>query len=561
MKRQMKKIFGFKTVIALALAFTMLMGVSWTWAEPWKFGVMSDTQWANYLDAANNPGTVAVGIINQLNQQFIQEKVKFVLQVGDLDDKETNYTGLPQSPRLGISTRAAAAQALYDAGIGFFPLRGNHEGSILAGPEVQSYFPQTQGGVNSVGATNFSSPSANLAGLSYSFDFNNARFMLLDQFTPTDGKASDGSTYSQGNNAIASQQPWISSTLSSRPANTHAFVFSHKQLFGGNHSDTLFNTAASNAVAQNAFIGSLDAGNVGYIFTGHDHMHNLSLVTSPDGASQVHQVICASDSYKFYTPVPLANHGTDPAGTGYPNAGQISKNRETEISQELWSSGYYIVTVDGPRVTVDFYAADPNPATPGLEDLDLLTTPTLTFAKRETFGYSLNGKEFLVAQDASYTDVQDSFGDTTARILDGVNGSAGMDYNGRPLTKAVNTGWAPKDNDVLASDILTLWGMTDLGASVTDTYVLSISYNPNLPEHLGNGGFGVATKEANGNWVNAVKNNAGGTKKFVKGPWHSSYGLGTYGVDPPTKTAWAVINYSGDFAVANGIEPVPGHRK
>ncbi len=145
MKGQMKKLFCIKTVIALALAFTMLTGVSLTWAEPWKFGVMSDTQWANAADATNNPGTVAVGIINQLNQQFIHQEVKFVLQVGDLDDKETNYTGLPSTPRLGISTRAAAAQALYDAGIGFFPVRGNHEGSSTAALEVQSYFPQTRG--------------------------------------------------------------------------------------------------------------------------------------------------------------------------------------------------------------------------------------------------------------------------------------------------------------------------------------------------------------------------------------------------------------------------------
>ena len=32
---------------------------------------------------------------------------------------------------------------------------------------------------------------------------------------------------------------------------------------------------------------------------------------------------------------------------------------------------------------------------------------------------------------------------TTAAILSGTNGSTGKDYNGRALTKAVNTGWAP----------------------------------------------------------------------------------------------------------------------
>ncbi len=51
-------------------------------------------------------------------------------------------------------------------------------------------------------------------------------------------------------------------------------------------------------------------------------MHNRSIVTSPDGASKVNQIICASDSYKFYTPVALANHGTDTVGS---NAGQIAR--------------------------------------------------------------------------------------------------------------------------------------------------------------------------------------------------------------------------------------------
>jgi hypothetical protein len=36
----------------------------------------------------------------------------------------------------------------------------------------------------------------------------------------------------------------------------------------------------------------------------------------------------------------------------------------------------------------------------------------------------------------------------------------------------------------------------------------------------------------------------------VTGPWKASYGLGTYGVDPGTKTVWAVLNYNADFAAA-----------
>jgi hypothetical protein len=53
-----------------------------------------------------------------------------------------------------------------------------------------------------------------------------------------------------------------------------------------------------------------------------------------------------------------------------------------------------------------------------------------------------------------------------------------------------------------------------------------------------------------GQWVNAVDRNIGSsTKKFIVGPWKAEYGLGTYGIDPKTNTAWAVIDYNGDFAV------------
>ena len=55
--------------------------------------------------------------------------------------------------------------------------------------------------------------------------------------------------------------------------------------------------------------------------------------------------------------------------------------------------------------------------------------------------------------------------------------------------------------------------------------------------------------------MNAVDQNIGGTKRFISGPWNSSYGLGTYGVDPATKTAWAVLNYNADFVVASGLVP------
>jgi hypothetical protein len=97
--------------------------------------------------------------------------------------------------------------------------------------------------------------------------------------------------------------------------------------------------------------------------------------------------------------------------------------------------------------------------------------------------------------------------------------------------------------------------MTSAGSIPNDTYTLSISYDPkNVNTSQAKKGFiALATPDNNGKWISAVAKNIGGAPQFVFGPWQSGYGLGTYGIDTSSKTAWAVINYDGDFAVAAGI--------
>ena len=67
--------------------------------------------------------------------------------------------------------------------------------------------------------------------------------------------------------------------------------------------------------------------------------------------------------------------------------------------------------------------------------------------------------------------------------------------------------------------------------------------------NLADGTFGLVARNADGKWVNAVAMNSGGAPKFIAGPWKPEYGFRTYGINPKTKTAWAVIDYNGDFAV------------
>ena len=609
----MQKSFRFNKVEvwALVLALTIFMGPALASAAPWKFGVMSDTQWPTSPDSKNP--NVAVNVARHLNQEFINKGVKFVIQVGDLTD--TGGTN-----NINLDVRATFAQDLYNAGIGFYPLRGNHENTASNAVRFQQIFPQT-GAISAnactnnnhitspdylVGTTmygpqantngtfcigsNFASEST-MEGLTYSFDVENARFVLIDQFTKPAGTAKS--------NLDATDVTWIGSQFSSRPANTHGFSFAHKGLVTENHADNMFNsTNPTNSQASKdlmeSFMQNLATAGVRYHMGGHDHMHNRAIISSPNtGSYKVQNLIAASDSYKFYIPPVQATF----------NGQSAFRNLETPIAQELFTVGYYIFTVDGSKVTVDYYAMPNGCGGDCDQTYDVIpyagNTPTnynspwvglvtfanpVPFTKHDTFGYSLNGKEVLVAQSGSYALTDDTtkaiangetgYKGTTAAILSGTNGSTGKDYNLRALTKSVNTGWAPATAG-LASDIFTLWGMQDsLATSLTpqaaaptynnytyvdpdttktDTFTLSVSYDATglTTEQLQSGLFGLATKDAAGNWVNALNKNVGGTPNFVYGSWNASYGLGTYGVDTATKTAWAVINHNSDFAVTS----------
>jgi hypothetical protein len=540
-----------------------------TGSQAWSFAVMGDTQWTTNDPAGQNPNGVAVSIINQLNQQFVKKGVKFVVQVGDLTENGNNAD---------LAVRAAAAQTLYNNGIGFFPMRGNHEtyaspANNYAIPAFLADFPQTQGASNTFGARNFSSPvsvSSDLKGMSYSFDFgtagNNARFVIIDDWA-TPSKLVTAAGYPYGY-SVADQQSWISSRLNVSTRGTqHAFVFSHQNLIGENHQDSLFSGYTNaNPDMQNAFFSSLDSNGVGYYLSGHDHIMQRSIIASPDGKSSVEELISASDSSKFYTPKAIDNANW---------FGQ--KVRETSVSQEMQTVGFCIFTVDGPRVTVDYYSDNhglwaSDASFPGV-GFTANVTPSFTFVKNATFGYSTNGREFLVGgtKNTSYTAVQDSYDGTTAKILSGAYGNTATDYQARILTQTVDTGWAAANSKgcskSLASNVLTLWGMAplgaqlnDVGAGKTETYTLSLSYKNGETKSLGNGRFGIAVRDNRGDWVNAVDKNFGGSKQFVMGPWKASYGLGTYGVDPSTKTVWAVLNYNADFAAACDLQQgAPGH--
>jgi hypothetical protein len=566
-------------------------------SSPWSFGVMGDTQWTttNYSDpAGTNPNSVAASIISQVNPQFINLGVQFVIQVGDLTDEGIDA---------GIVTRATASQDLYSAGIGFFPIRGNHETygatyspfalNSYAIPAIQANFPQTQGltvynGGPSIpqspwGAYNFSSatdsngnPISDLQGISYSFDYgssgNNVRFLMLDTWAtpnsnPQSTSAPEGTVNADGYSygyTVAQQQTWISNQLNLLTRGTeHAFVFGHQPLMAESHQDTMFSGYTNaNPAWQNAFYSSLVSNGVKYYISGHDHIHQRSIIQSPDGNSNVEELICASCSSKFYTPTALSNANW---------FGQ--KTRETSMSQEMYTVGFYVFTINGPTVTVDFYSDNhgnwySSGNYPG-GGTGTFITPTFTFVKKETWGYTSgqNGLATFTLSQGANPGWSATFGSTTAQV--NKTSTTAQDYTGRSLTKDAAAWWAPQSSVSIStpslyaiSDAMTLLGAAAGAIKETED---SNTYNPNDPvailmsydptvslsrSDINNGRMiSLNSIDDNGKCVNAVSLNFGGHSKFIYGPWSKAYPLGTYGVDTTNNIAWAVVNNEGDFVV------------
>lgn len=639
-------------------AMALAQGGRYLSDDAWTFGVTADSQWTISHDLSwaaddpyyahvnpdyreENPDYVSVATIRKLNDAFIAHGVSFVVQLGDLTDRAGNSA---------MYTHAAARQPLYDAGIGFFPIRGNHEtyGDLfgrdpdgdLSIPAWRDAFPQTRGlGPNLFEARNFDIPGNEaLRGLSYSFDYGNsggdARFVFVDieatsyrleepvphpiyglgsrylswviyqhdqavtgagetEIPPgtwfrIDSSGSPSTNFNGSEERFpieensrpqqpeltiegtgfnpGEQQDWISVRLEDDQRPAHAFVLTHRNLMGQNHLDTAWGGDPGVAPeAQNVFYRSLEENDVGYFLSAHDHMHTRSIVSSPDGKSSIEQLIASSSDPKFYSPAGGTMEG--------------QRLRETPISQELNNIGFYVFTVDGARVSVDYYSdeigsfgtdycwpdgfagsegtcRDPRSSEPA-ERLGSLYVPDFHFVKKENWGYGLNGKRFVVPQGVSYTGVRDEFGATRAEVLDGFNGSQSTDNvpdAPRPLSKTVTTGWVENpDPGTLKSDVLSLWGMAELGTEATDTYVVSMSFTNSRKRRARAGRIGIATY-VDGHWVSAVDQNFGGITKFVFGPYiEGRHGLGTYGVDPATDMAWAVLNYNADFAVASDL--------
>lgn len=290
--------------------------------ESWRFVVVGDTRGAD----STNYG-VNVPIVAELATAIVNEGARFVLVPGDLV-----YSG-------GVNGAFAmwktTMQPVYDAGIGVYPIRGNHD------LETSGYW------TSAFGADLPDNGPSGEVNYTYSFNHNNAFCVGLDEYVTTHRV----------------NQTWLNQQLAAN-VKPHVFVFGHEPAFKVNHTDCLDDYPTN----RNTFWNSIAAAGGRTYFCGHDHLYDHARIDDGDGntADDVHQYLVGTGGAPFYT-------------SGSYN-GANSPFVPIYILRDLYYYGYALVEIDGANVTLTWKHR---------------TAPNVYTATSDVFSYSV----YTVAAD------------------------------------------------------------------------------------------------------------------------------------------------------------------
>jgi predicted phosphodiesterase len=252
-----------KTRIGKLLMWGMITGAvlfSAARCEAFRFVVTGDTR-------GSDNGVNAV-ILAEMAQATIDEAADFIVVTGDLVNGSTD----PMILQSQLTAWRNVMQPLYDANIGVYVCRGNHDTGSKASWDA-------------VFSGSYAMPDNGPAGeenITYSFAHENGSFVVLDQY---------------GAHLNRVNQAWLDTELASN-ALPHVFVFGHVPAFSVYHLDCLDDYPD----ARNRFWQSIASGCGRIYFTGHDHFYNHARIDDGDGNADndLHQIITGAGGAPMY---------------------------------------------------------------------------------------------------------------------------------------------------------------------------------------------------------------------------------------------------------------------
>jgi hypothetical protein len=271
----MSKLIAFhKNSLTLLLIIIFLFIITpWVKAEPVRFVVTGDS-WGND-NGVNTP------ILTEIAQATVDEGVDFTLVIGDLTfgyaDNQTEFESK-------LITWRNTMQPVYDAGIGVYPCRGNHDATGVK-PAVDPTGAMSKAAWDNVFSGAYALPSNGPSGeenITFSFTQGNVFVVGLDQY---------------GTHPQRVNQDWLDAQFASN-TQPHVFVFGHEPAFKIFHEDCLDDYPSE----RNTFWSSIASTCGRTYFCGHDHFYNHARVDDGDGNSDndLHQFDVATSGSSFY---------------------------------------------------------------------------------------------------------------------------------------------------------------------------------------------------------------------------------------------------------------------
>ncbi len=192
----------------------------------------------------------------------------------------------------------------------------------------------------------------------YSTDLGNSHFILLDGLPPgRDGGDHEARVWALGD----PQWAWLEADLEANKSKDHIFVFTHATLWPLGNGDGLY---GGEPHRHRALVSLLLKHNVRAVFSGHKHM-NSATVYAENGRQLVQMIpnshIDATDvppketqrpPYSAETVVPKLRGKWDQWGR---DLVALYQSGIIHHEQTPGLSGYFLVAVDGPDVTVRMY--------------------------------------------------------------------------------------------------------------------------------------------------------------------------------------------------------------
>jgi hypothetical protein len=287
-------------------------------AEPWRFLVFGDTR----SNGTTTDPYYNTQILPELAAEASQmsSKPAFVLVAGDLVN-----TG----SQAAFDAWKSAMSPVYTAGIGVYPVLGNHDAT-----DVSAF-------INTFGASLPDNGPDGEVDRTYSFTYKNALVLGLDTYvTP---------------NSL--NLPWVEQQLANKSDDLQqVFAFGHEPAFKVEHTDCLDN----DPVTRDAFWSDLTSAGGRVYFAGHDHFFDAARIDDGNGNpdDDGHQIIVGTGGAPLYA---------DGAYNG--DNGPYIPLREYHEADY----GYVMVDIDGSDVSMTW----------------MHRTETGTYQAADTFNYSV----------------------------------------------------------------------------------------------------------------------------------------------------------------------------